>query len=58
MEALTRKRQASEVGLQGEETDSSLIPKTKKSPSVQVLENSGDAIVILDAGAQYGKVGS
>ena len=57
METLKRKRQASEVDLQGEETDSSLSPKTKKSPSSQVLENSRDIVVILDAGAQYGKVG-
>jgi len=58
MDGLKRKRQASEVDLQGEETDSSLSPKTKKSPSVQALENSGDVVVILDAGAQYGKVES
>lgn len=57
METLKRKRQASEVDLHEEETDSSLSPKTKKSPSSQVLENSGDIVVILDAGAQYGKVG-
>ena len=56
MEAVKRKRQASEADLQGEETDSSLSPKTKKSPSGQVLENSRDIVVILDAGAQYGKV--
>ena len=57
MEVVKRKRQASEVNLQGEETDSSLSPKTKKSPSGHVLENSKDVVVILDAGAQYGKVG-
>lgn len=57
METMKRKRQASEVDLQGEEADSSLSPKTKKSPSSQVLENSRDIVVILDAGAQYGKVG-
>lgn len=59
MEAVKRKRQASEADLEGEETDSSLSPKTKKSPSGhQVLENSRDIVVILDAGAQYGKVES
>lgn len=57
MEVVKRKRQASEVDLQGEETDSSLSPKTKKSSSSQVLENSKDVVVILDTGAQYGKVG-
>ena len=57
MEAVKRKRQASEIDLQGEQTDSSLSPKIKKSPSAQVLENSRDIVVILDAGAQYGKVG-
>ena len=58
MEAVKRKRQASEADLEGEETDSSLSPKTKKSPSGQVLDNSRDIVVILDAGAQYGKVES
>ena len=56
MEAVKRKRQASEVDLQEEEIDSPLSPKTKKSPSAQPLENSKDVVVILDAGAQYGKV--
>lgn len=56
MEAVKRKRQASEVDLQGEEKDSSVSPKTKKSPSGLVLENPRDVVVILDAGSQYGKV--
>ena len=58
MEAVKRKRQASEADLQGGDTESSLSPKTKKSPSAPVLENSRDIVVILDAGAQYGKVES
>ena len=56
MEAVKRKRQASEADLQGGDTESPLSPKTKKSPSTPVLENSRDLVVILDAGAQYGKV--
>ena len=42
--------------VQEEENDSSLSPKAKKSPSLQLLEGTEDSVVILDAGAQYGKV--
>ena len=56
MEASKRKRQASNMEVQEEENDSSLSPKAKKSPSLQLLEGTEDSVVILDAGAQYGKV--
>jgi len=44
------------MDMQEEEDDSSLSPKAKKSPSLQMLEGTEDSVVILDAGAQYGKV--
>jgi len=56
MEGSKRKRQASNMDVQEEENDSSLSPKAKKSPSLQLLEGTEDSVVILDAGAQYGKV--
>ncbi|XP_065890395.1 GMP synthase [glutamine-hydrolyzing]-like [Dysidea avara] len=56
MEASKRKRQASNMEVQEEENDSSLSPKAKKSPSLQLLEGTEDSVVILDAGAQYGKI--
>jgi len=56
MEASKRKRQASNMDVQDEENDLSLSPKAKKSPSLQLPEGAEDSVVILDAGAQYGKV--